>query len=513
MKDLVLACDLGTGGLKGSVFAPDGSVLAQAMGQYRTLYPGDARHEQRPDDWWQALVSATRALLEGGEAAGFAARDIRAISLSGHSLGCVPVDAQGGLLQDSTPIWSDGRAQREAEGFFGGFDENARYMRTGNGFPAPLYTLFKILWLRENLPDVFARTRRILGTKDYLNFRMTGRMATDPSYASGSGAYDLMAGRYDAEILAAAGLDPSLLPEILPSASVVGGLSDPAARELGLQPGTAVIAGGVDNSCMALGARTFRDGDLFSSMGSSSWLTISASRPVLDARVRSYAFAHLAEGQFISATSIFSSGTTMDWVRAMLGPQGAELSHAAMEALANASPPGAHGLLMLPALGGGTSLEGGAEVRGGYLGLSLRHDRGDLLRAAYEGVAYGLRAALDELRRMTPIGGSLVAVGGGARSAFWRQILADILDIEVVKTSVDQEAATLGAAAIAFRALEIWPDFEPVRAIHRPVSTHAPRAANRAAYAAGLSAYRVAADQQRRLAGALAPYRQASQGT
>ena len=181
MRDLVLACDLGTGGLKGSVFAPNGRVLAQAMGQYRTFYPGDSRHEQRPEDWWQALVSATRALLESGASAGFATRDIRAISLSGHSLGCVPVDAEGGLLQASTPIWSDGRAQKEAEGFFSRFDETAWYMRTGNGFPAPLYTLFKILWLRENLPEVFARTRRILGTKDYLNFRMTGRMATDPT--------------------------------------------------------------------------------------------------------------------------------------------------------------------------------------------------------------------------------------------------------------------------------------------------------------------------------------------
>ena len=254
---------------------------------------------------------------------------------------------------------------------------------------------------------------------------------------------------------------------------------------------------------MALGARTFGEGDIFSSMGSSSWPTISASRPILDTRVRSYAFAHLVPGRFISATSIFSSGTTKDWGRDLLMGSG---DHAAMEALAAASPAGAHGLLMVPTLGGGTSLEGGAEVRGGYLGLSLQHGRTDMVRATYEGVAMGLRVALDELRRMTRVGLSLIAVGGGAKSAFWRQILADILDIEVVKTSVDQEAATLGAAAVAFRALEIWPDFGPIRAIHRPIATHIPQPATRPIHAAGLAAYRAAALQQRDLASALEAY-------
>lgn len=512
MKDLVLACDLGTGGLKGAVFAPDGRVLAEVMESYPTLYPAPSLHEQRPADWWQALIRASTALVAQGAAAGFAPADIRAISLSGHSLGCIPVDAEGRLLQEAVPIWSDGRAQQNAHDFFAGFDEETWYMRTGNGFPAPLYTLFKILWLRDEAPEIFARTARILGTKDYLNFLMTGRMVTDPSYASGSGAFDLLAGRYDPQILAVAGLDAALFPDIVPSASVIGGLTEAAAGLLGLEPGTAVIAGGVDNSCMALGAQTFAEGDLFSSMGSSSWLTISASRPVLDPKVRSYAFAHLVPGQFISATSIFSSGTTMDWTRGLLGTDGngpgnTGLSHAVMEELAAASPPGARGLLMVPTLGGGTSLEGGAEVRGGWIGLSLQHDRGDLSRAAFEGVAYGLRVALDELRRMAPIGPSLVAVGGGARSAFWRQIFADILEIDVVKTRVGQEAATLGAAAIAFRALEIWPDFTPIRRVHAELSRHSPRSENRPVYDAGLAAYRLAASQQFDLSQPLARYR------
>jgi xylulokinase len=506
MKELVLACDLGTGGLKGAVFTADGGQIAETFEHYPTYYPGPSLHEQRPAEWWDSLARATHALLAQGAASGFTAGDIKAISLSGHSLGCVPVDGEGKLLQDTVPLWSDGRAQEMARRFFRTFDEDSWYLRTGNGFPAPLYPLFKILWLREHRSDIFTRTARILGTKDYLNYLMTGRMATDPSYASGSGCYNLIEGNYASDILSAAGLSVDLLPQIIPSASIAGPLLSKPAATLGLSPGTAVISGGVDNSCMALGAQTFEDGDLFSSMGSSSWLTISASRPVLDTRVRSYAFAHLAPGQFISATSIFSSGTTMDWARSRL--IGKNASHADLEACAAGSPPGARGLLMAPTLGGGTSLEGGAEVRGGYLGLSLDHERSDLIRAAYEGVAYGLRVALDALRGMTPIGNAMVAVGGGAKSDFWRQIFADILDIDVVKTSVDQEAATLGAAALAFRALGLWPDFAPVRSVHKVESVSRPRAETRNLYAAGLTAYRIAAGQQQSISQLLQTYRQ-----
>ena len=505
MKELVLACDLGTGGLKGAVFAADGERLAETFEHYPTYYPGPSLHEQKPAEWWDALVRAMNTLLKQGAAAGFSAGDIKAISLSGHSLGCIPVDEEGALLQDAVPLWSDGRAQDMARCFFRTVDEDGWYLRTGNGFPAPLYPLFKIMWLREHRPEIFARTHRILGTKDYLNHLITGRIATDPSYASGSGCYDLLQGDYAADVLSAAGLAVDLLPPVTPSASVVGPLLPEPAAALGLHPGTAVVAGGVDNSCMALGAQTFEDGDLFSSMGSSSWLTISAPRPVLDTRIRSYAFAHLAPGQFISATSIFSSGTTMDWARNRV--LGDTASLAELEACAAASPPGARGLLMAPTLGGGTSLEGGAEVRGAYLGLSLDHDRSDLVRAAYEGVSYGLRVALDALRGMTAIGDSMVAVGGGAKSSFWRQILADILDIDVVKTSVDQEAATLGAAAVAFRAMDLWSDFTPIRSIHKVESVSRPQAATRDLYAAGLGAYRVAADQQRALSQQLQAYR------
>lgn len=514
MSVSVAALDLGTGGVKAAIFRPDGACIAERIVPYQTFYPSPSRHEQRPLDWWNAVVESLKGLL--AEPA-VEARSVRAIAISGHSLGCVPLSDEGELLQEFTPIWSDGRAEAEAESFFARTDRRAWYHRTGNGFPAPLYTLFKILWLRNNAPDIFARTRVIVGTKDFINHRLTGRILTDHSYASGTGVYDLKAGRYSEELLAAAGLKAGLLPDIVASTDIVGEVLPEVSDRLGLPRGVKVVAGGVDNSCMALGASTFEDGDAFSSMGSSSWLTVSSAEPLLDDRVNPYVFAHVVPGQFVSATSIFSSGTSLNWVRDRLLADIVEKANAAARdahedlfELALASPRGAHGLIFVPTLGGGTAFEGGPAVRGGFVGLDLRHDRADIVRATLEGIALGLRVALDELRRMTPLRDEMIMVGGGARSAVWRQIFADIFDCAILKTGIDQQAAALGAAALALVGIGAWPDFGRVRDLHVAEQRSEPDPAAKPAYAAALDAYRLAAAQQRDLAGPLSVLRELS---
>lgn len=514
MSDTIIALDLGTGGAKAAIYTSDGACLAERVVGYETFYPSPSRHEQRPLDWWDAVTGSIRALLD---APGVERSSIRAISLSGHSLGCVPLDEDGALLQDHVPIWSDGRAEAEADAFFGTFDKTRWYRVTGNGFPAPLYTLFKIHWLRNHEPDVFARTRTIIGTKDYINYRLTGRIATDHSYASGTGVYDLEAGRYSPELLDAAEIDPGLMPELIESTAIVGEVLADVAEALGLSPDVKVIAGGVDNSCMALGASTFGEGDAFISMGSSSWLTVSAAKPLLDDVVLPYAFAHVVPGRFISATSIFSSGTSVTWVRQNLmadvieaAEAKGEDSHEALMRMALSSPRGARGLLFVPTLAGGTSLEGGSTVRGGFVGLDLQHNRTDMMRATFEGIALALRVALDELRRMTDLQNRMVIVGGGARSAAWRQMFADILDCTILKPAVDQQAATLGAAALAFVGIGAWPDFSPLRTICATQEACEPDGAAKDVYAVALKAYRCAAEQQRMLAASLSALRAGS---
>lgn len=514
MTETVIACDLGTGGIKAAIFSTDGLCIGERFVAYETFYPYPSWHEQRPADWWHSVRTAIRDLVKAPDVD---PGSIQAIAVSGHSLGCLPLDACGTPLQEKVPIWSDGRAQEDADRYFARIDADRWYERTGNGFPALLYPLFKMMWLRREHPDILARTDKIVGTKDYINLMLTGRIATDQSYASGSGVFDLATGDYADDLLQAAGFERRILPEVVRSTDVLGELLPAVAADLGLPAGVVVVAGGVDNSCMALGARTFREGDIFLSMGSSSWLTVSAHRPLLDRSIRPYAFAHVVPNSFISATSIFSSGTSVKWVVDTLLKDVEATARAAGEdvygtlaELAATAPCGAKGLLFVPTLGGGTSFEGGAGVRGAFVGLDLIHQRADVLRASYEGIAFGLRAALDALRTMSPIGDEIIIVGGGAKSPFWRQIFADILEVTVLKTQIDQQAAALGAAALALVGTGLWRDFTPLVDLHVCEAREAPSAITAPVYASAMQAYRIAALHQREIAPAMAALREIS---
>lgn len=508
----ILAHDLGTGGNKASLYTAQGECLASCFVPYGTLYPHSGWHEQRPEeDWWRAVVESTRRLLAETNAPAGA---IECCALSGHSLGVVPLDREGRLLRQSTPIWSDGRAGEESRKLFTRVDELAWYRRTGNGFPAALYPICKLMWMQKHEPELLARTAVVLGTKDYINYRLTGRLATDHSYASGSGVYDLKAARYDEELIAAAGLKREWLPEIVPSTAVLGTLTAEAAEALGLPREVKVLAGGVDNSCMALGARVYEDGQVYNSMGSSSWIAVSSSEPVLDDGARPYVFTHVAPGQFVSATAIFSAGSSFRWVRDQICPdlvaraeaEGVDV-YELMTALAASSPVGARGVVFNPSLAGGSSLDASPLIRGGFLGLDLGHTRADLIRAAMEGISLGLRVALDRLRALTKIGQEMVVVGGGSRSKLWRQMSADIYNIGIVKTNIDQQAAALGAAAVAAVGAGLWADFSPLATIHQAEDACAPDPAAAGQYERLLPVYMQAACDLARLGEAMAGLR------
>lgn len=470
MSRYVIAYDLGTGGGKSSLYDVEGRCLAESFEAYPTLYPQSGWHEQRPDDWWAAVVAGTRRLLAES---GVDPRDILSCGISGHSLGVVPLDRHGRLLRDTTPIWSDTRATSQAARFFTKTSEEDWYRITGNGFPAPLYTIFKTMWYRDEEPEMFANINKIVGTKDYVNYRLTGRVCTDFSYASGSGVYDLVAWAYNAGLVEASGVPDELFPDIVPSTEVIGGLTADAAEALGLPTSVLVVSGGVDNSCMALGARSTREGRIYNSQGSSSWIATTSAKPLIDERVRPYVFAHVVPGLFTSAVSTFSAGTSFRWVRDELCrdlKQEAEERHLdvydLMTAEAATSPPGANGVIYNPNMAGGTSLNPSVHIRGAFLGLELRHTRADLIRATMEGIALELRIALDELRRMTTVGDEMLVVGGGSRSPLWRAILASAYDTTIVKTNIDQQAAALGAAACAAVGSGVWDSFDVVDEVH-----------------------------------------------
>ena len=496
MSTYIIAYDLGTGGNKASLYDVAGACLADSFVAYATQYPHSGWHEQRPTDWWGAIVESTRALLAR---ANVEAEQIECIGISGHSLGAVPLDADGALLREGTPIWSDSRPDRQVTDFFARVDEAEWYRTTGNGFPAPLYTAFKIMWYRDNEPEMFARIAAVIGTKDYVNFRLTGRVVTDYSYASGCGVYDLLAWDYSDRLLAAADLPRAIFPDIVASTEVIGTLTAEAADALGLPQTVKVVAGGVDNSCMALGARNTAPGRVYNSQGSSSWIAISDDKPLLDDATRPYVFAHVMPRMFTSAVGVFSTGTSFRWVRDQLcgdlagrAASTGEDVYDLMTALAAESPVGANKLLFNPSLAGGSSLDESPNIRGALVGLDLGHTRGDVIRATMEGVAMGLRVGLDALGKLTEIGTEMVVVGGGSRSELWRQIHADLYKMDVVKTNIDQQAAALGAAAIAAVGTGLWPDFSPIDAIHQIQAVAHPDAAHSAAYDALMPIFRKA---------------------
>ena len=466
----ILSYDLGTGGTKASLFDDQGRSLAATFVSCDTYYPRELFHEQRPDDWWQSVVKSTQELLKK---APVDTSEIVCLAVSGHSLGVTPVDKDGNLLTEYTPIWSDSRAGAQAERFFETVDEEKWYLTTGNGFPAANYGIFKIMWTRDELPEVYEKAACFLGTKDYVNLRMTGVMCTDHSYASGSGVYDLKKRCYVDEYIAASKVDPAKLPRLMESADIIGTLTPEAAELLGLPQTVKVAAGGVDNACMCLGAACTHDGDSYTSLGTSAWIAVASHDPIVNAQKRSYVFAHCIPGMFASATSIFSAGNSFRWVKNTLfkhlegkaEAEGRDVYDLLTEIAAQA-PAGSHKLIFNPTLAGGSGLDKSQFVRGCFTGLVLGHTTSDVVRATLEGICMGLRLAMDVLAEHTSLSDEMLIVGGGGKSQFWRALFASIYNKTIIETNVGQDAGSLGAAAVAAVGAGLWDSYDRVRDIH-----------------------------------------------
>ena len=498
MNKKIIAWDIGTGGNKASLYDSDGNCIAATFISCDTAYPHHGWHEQRPEDWWNAVVKSTRLLLEQTKVD---KNDIYCCGISGHSLGAVPMGKNGELLRESVPIWSDGRAVKQVQDVFSRYDEEKWYMKTGNGFTPAFYSVFKILWYRDNEPDVFNKIDKVIGTKDYINYKLTGKLCTDPSYASGSGVWDLEKWEYSSELIEAMGLPAEIFPETVASTDVIGQIGTEAAELLGLTSNVYVVAGGVDNACMALGAKAFKEGRVYNSLGSSSWIAVSSRKPLLEKKSRPYVFAHIVPGFYASALCVTTGGMAFRWMKNQLCQEfikeakntGAD-EYDLMSREAMKSPVGSNKLLFNPSLGGGMPMDKSYNIRGAFIGLDLIHTRADVIRATMEGISMSLRACLDQLRTMTDISNEMLLVGGGSKSLLWRQIYADVYKLDVLKSNIDQQAAALGAAACAAVGTGIWTDFEKIDALHVIEERVEPIPENVAVYDKLMNVYYKAAD-------------------
>ncbi len=477
MAALILAFDLGTTGNKASLFAADGYPLASQVSAYPTAYARPGWAEQNPEDWWASVCEATAGLLASSK---HSAEDIAAVSFSGQMMACLPVDAAGIPLRPAL-IWADSRAEEEARWLAERVGGERVYAVTGHRASAS-YTAAKALWLRAHEPEVWARTAHLLQAKDYVAYRLTGEYATDYSDASGTNLFDLEGRAWSVEIADAIGLDLGLLPAARPSATVIGTVSARAAVETGLRPGTPVVIGGGDGACATAGAGVVGPGDAYCYLGSSSWIAYVSRAPLLDPAQRTFTFAHLDPAYLFPTGTMQAAGASFDWLERLLRGGGEGVLYDALEAGAGDVPPGANGLLFLPYLLGERSPHWNPRARGAFLGLTMSHGRAEMARAVLEGVALNLRLILDAFREQGAPIQALRLIGGGARSAVWRQILADALGLPLLLPTLLVEATSLGAAVAGGVAVGLYPGYEVVREIVQVRPGEEPTAASAARY-------------------------------
>ena len=438
-KSLILAHDLGTTGNKASLFDADGALLGSAFAGYDTDYPQANWAEQNPDDWWRAVCDTTRELLSETGAAPTA---IAAVGFSGQMMGCVPIDAAGRPLR-SCIIWADTRAQSQALRM-ADLCGSSRIYRTAGHPASPAYSAPKILWVRDEQPEIYEQAVCFLQPKDYLVYKLTGSLVTDYSDASGTLLFDLETRSWDQDFLAALDLPKDRLPALHASIDVVGEVTREAADATGLAVGTPVVIGGGDGSCAGVGAGVIAPGDAYCNLGSSAWISVASSAPIPDPKERTITFHHVHPQRYAPMGTMLAAGGARQWAWELLAQEGVDL-----EAALDETQPGAGGLVFLPYLLGERSPYWNPLARGTFVGLSMSHTRPQMARASLEGVALHLRLILDALSEQVPGIEIMRIIGGGTRSPLWRQILADSFRMPVHTLDLQAGATSWGAAVAA----------------------------------------------------------------
>ncbi|MYA62581.1 MAG: xylulokinase [Dehalococcoidia bacterium] len=442
MPQHYLGIDVGTTAVKALVVNELGSVVGEAESPLEVSVPRPGWAEQNPSDWWHGTVHAVRAACAQADI-----REVESIGLSGQMHSSVFLDDSDTTLRPAI-LWNDVRTTVQCRLITDSIGKTGLRRLVGNpaleGFTAP-----KLLWMRDEQPHLFDRVRSLLLPKDYVRLLMTGEKATEPSDAAGTLLFDIRRGCWSEEMLDALQLDPAILPPVLPSTGVTGGLTTAAAEALGLRPGTPVVGGGADNAAAAVGSGVVGQGAMQTSIGTSGAVVAPIERPRVDPAMRIHSFNHAVADTWYLMGVVLSAGAALDWFRrALSGPSGMPPTYDELTSEAAAVPPGADGLTFLPYLTGERTPHADSNARGVFAGMHTGHHRGHLTRAVMEGVVFALRDSLELMRRLRVDATEAVAVGGGARSSFWRRMQADVLGVPVV-TVGPQGGAPYGAAVLS----------------------------------------------------------------
>ena len=461
MAKLILAHDLGTSGNKATLFSSDGQLIRSSQYTYPTHYFHNNWAEQDADDWWKAVCACSKEVLTG-----FDPQDVAVVSFSGQMMACVCVDEKGTPLRKAI-IWADQRAETEANHIRAQISEEDFYHITGHKI-SPSYSLEKLMWVKNHEPEIYQRTYRMLQAKDYIIYKLTGNFVTDYSDASGSHLFDLSTLQWSDQIIGISGIDREKLPELYPSTTVAGEVTAVAAKASGLAVGTPVVCGGGDGLCASVGAGCVKEGIAYNYIGSSSWIAIATPRPVYDLQMRTFTFAHIVPGMYSPTGTMQAAGASYQWLRNELAgletleaEKQAVSTYEVMNQLVQTSPVGAKGLLYLPYLLGERSPRWNPNARGAFIGLKMEHTRADLFRAVLEGITLNLNIILDVFKEHVGID-EMILIGGGAKGEVWRQMMADIYQLPVVKPNLLEEATAMGAAITGGVGIGLFDRFDVI---------------------------------------------------
>ena len=452
-----LSIDVGTTAIKVAVIDARGKCHGLDVEEYSLAMPHPGHVEADPTIYWEGLAKAVRRALEKGRVA---PDEIAALALSSQGQTFIPLDGNANPIGPAM-VWLDSRATEEARRIRRRFGIFEYYRHTGIPPRSPSLTSCMLLWLRDRQPGLFKEARRFALIQDYISQKACGEAALDESGAVSSGLYDLQEGRWWSELLEWIGLEEKLLPEVVPSASIIGELTTEAAGFLGLQPGTPFVSGAWDQVAAAVGAGNLTPGQITETTGTALAVAATTEGLVFDPKSRLLTTPHAARGKGILISYAPASGIVLKWFREQFCEDGTTYDD--LTGMAQDVPVGARGLVFLPHFEGTGSPSFDAAVRGGVVGLGLGHTRADIVRALLESLAFLLRDCLNIVKDLGAEPRRICALGGGARSRLLCQMKADVLGV-AVETLTFPEAALQGDAMMALTGIGTFSDLNEAAA-------------------------------------------------
>jgi gluconokinase len=457
-----MGVDIGTTGCRAVIYCPDGTSIANQSTEYRLYTPQAAWAEQDANEIVNSVFQVIRSAMSQS---GLQADGLSGICFSSVMHSVIPVDKNGKPLHNM-PIWADSRSQLYTEKLKREYDAKAIYRKTACPLH-PMYPLSKIMWFRHERPEIFARTAKFIGIKEYVCHRLLGKYIVDKSIATATAMYNLHTRDWDEELLMILGISPDRLSEVVPTTFIARGIAPDAAARLGISSGTPVILGAADGISSSIGAGAINPGQVTAMIGTSGAVRVVTDKPKVDEQMRTWCY-NMTEDYWVLGGAITNGGIALRWVKDKFAAPEQHMEeelcldeYEILGKYAEQIRAGSDGLVMLPFFAGERAPYYNANSRGVLFGLNLNHDKRHLIRATMEGIVYSMFSVFRALEEVSGKSSEIRVSGSFTRSRLWVQIMADVFG-RVITVPGEPEGATFGAAVLGMYALGIIPDIKKI---------------------------------------------------